>query len=368
MFLCVFFIAALEGSATWHITDTDIYQPLSRASVVLGHDGRIYMLDAKEKRIHIYSAEGKRLKSFGKNGKGPGEMTYPSQLFISKDALFLQDFGNQAVIRFDLDGNFVSQSKTASNSQIIRVANGWVYGNWHYFMGNHDPGVLYWADDDFKEEIELVNMRPEGFKPPNSGNISIDMSKAMPLNPAEDGPHLVVDSRGERVYLMHAGAKFKISVVDVRAKKVVDTIGKDWKRLPFNKEWGERSIAEKNKPKPNQQFPIKFKGIFPDYFPHAKDMVCFGDQLYLQQWTHDPDNKHQVKVLNHKGAEQEDAFPANVFSRIGGVFGDKVLVFTFNEEEDQAGVALCPKSELVSFLKANPLPVFEARGPVMIMR
>ena len=45
----------------------------------LGHrcGGRIYVADSCNHRIQVFSPEGKFLRSYGKAGTGPGELSYP---------------------------------------------------------------------------------------------------------------------------------------------------------------------------------------------------------------------------------------------------------------------------------------------------
>lgn len=57
-------------------------------------DGRIYLLDAKKFKIHIFSKEGTFISSFGKKGEGPGEIRNTqmgSQLYVVNNTIIYVD-------------------------------------------------------------------------------------------------------------------------------------------------------------------------------------------------------------------------------------------------------------------------------------
>ncbi|MDJ0836222.1 MAG: 6-bladed beta-propeller [Acidobacteriota bacterium] len=367
MFFWMLMTVMLEGGPLWHVTDTEIYSRLSSNKVKMARDGRVYVLDGQEKKIHIYGADGKLIKSFGEAGKGPGEMTYPFELILSEDALYVRDFGNVAVIRFDLDGNFVSQAHMRTNiTEIVKVKGGWFYGTWRFSFGRKDPGVLYWADENMENETEVLNLRPEGFKSDGNDGFVFKMGEAMALNPAEDNYHLVADTNGARAYLSHPGPKLKISVFDTESKSVLTTYTADWKRTPFNTDWGNALIERTNSKKPPRGLQLKFKADFPEYFPLVHHLEYWNDRLYVWRWKADPGKGMTLSVLDKAGKEIAADLPDTVAERLGGVVGGNALVLTFDGEEEAAGFALCPLTEVAAFVKANPIPEEESRGVVVI--
>ncbi|MCK4303327.1 MAG: hypothetical protein KAY24_03735 [Candidatus Eisenbacteria sp.] len=48
-------------------------------------DGNIYLLDTQLKTVHLISPEGNYLRSIGRGGEGPGELNYPTQMFLADD-------------------------------------------------------------------------------------------------------------------------------------------------------------------------------------------------------------------------------------------------------------------------------------------
>jgi hypothetical protein len=68
--------------------------------------GRVYILDAQLNHVHVYSPEGERLKTYFREGEGPGEIRNPSDLVVWPDGAMgvLQEFPGQ-LVRLDAAGN-----------------------------------------------------------------------------------------------------------------------------------------------------------------------------------------------------------------------------------------------------------------------
>jgi len=75
----------------------------------VGSDGNLWVPDTHYSRIIVMSPKGDVIKQFGKQGKGPGEFIYPSDIaFDSKGRVYISEFGdNDRVQVFDKDLNFL---------------------------------------------------------------------------------------------------------------------------------------------------------------------------------------------------------------------------------------------------------------------
>lgn len=79
--------------------------------------GDIYVLDFELKRVHVYDSTGSFLLSFGREGKGPGEFSFPSAIYIDKyDEIFIAD--RDEVDVFDLGGNYSKSFPIEATSAI----------------------------------------------------------------------------------------------------------------------------------------------------------------------------------------------------------------------------------------------------------
>jgi|GEM_PF-3722524 len=68
--------------------------------------GDLFVLDFEDKKIKKYDKDGKFITSFGNSGNGPGEYLSPSDIFLSKGNVYVNDVRQRSLIIFDDKGNF----------------------------------------------------------------------------------------------------------------------------------------------------------------------------------------------------------------------------------------------------------------------
>jgi ABC-type multidrug transport system ATPase subunit len=101
-------IYAPDGSISrkWLMPDTKIGKP---EGVCVLHDGRVVVCDTHYHRVVQFDADGKVVRTFGKEGQGPGEFIYP--VAVTKDAqenLYIAEYGsNDRVQKFTSEGRFL---------------------------------------------------------------------------------------------------------------------------------------------------------------------------------------------------------------------------------------------------------------------
>lgn len=93
------------------------------SSMAVDDNGTIYILDRKEANVKIFDKEGNFIKTIGKKGQGPGEMTYPYQIFItSRGEIMVDDSPSYSLLFFSKEGEFlksISTKKTVLLEPII---------------------------------------------------------------------------------------------------------------------------------------------------------------------------------------------------------------------------------------------------------
>lgn len=81
--------------------------------IALGQGGDVWVVSGFAPFVHQYRLDGSLLQSFGRNGPGPGEMTYPQGIFRTAEGnLRVWDPGKRALIDFLPDGTFAQRQLT----------------------------------------------------------------------------------------------------------------------------------------------------------------------------------------------------------------------------------------------------------------
>ena len=76
-------------------------------SVGADSSGNLYVLDAGNYRVSVFDRAGRHLRSFGRQGEGPGELTFPSDMAVTPAGeVAVYDFGRRALVHFDRNGSF----------------------------------------------------------------------------------------------------------------------------------------------------------------------------------------------------------------------------------------------------------------------
>ena len=91
--------------------EAESFFDVPRTGVAFGPSGQIHVLDAGNRRVRVFSSSGAPVRSFGREGEGPGEFQFPASLAVdSSGTITVLDFGRRALIRFDSSGTYRDQS------------------------------------------------------------------------------------------------------------------------------------------------------------------------------------------------------------------------------------------------------------------
>lgn len=109
------------------------------SDVTVARDGTLYVSQPQEKVVKVYSAAGRYLRSFGREGAGPGEFDRPSTLGWRGDTLWVADPAQGRISLFRPDGTFLrsiafSHTSRATDGRLqipgSLLADGSVLGWW----------------------------------------------------------------------------------------------------------------------------------------------------------------------------------------------------------------------------------------------
>jgi hypothetical protein len=90
------------------------FYQVSTSGLAFDVRGRIYVLDAGNLRVQVFSEAGEYIRTIGREGEGPGEFRGPSSLVIDPSGtLTVHDFPARAIMRFDSSGIYLDQHPAA---------------------------------------------------------------------------------------------------------------------------------------------------------------------------------------------------------------------------------------------------------------
>ncbi len=72
---------------------------------LVASDGRFYVLDSKSYNVNVFSASGRRIRTFGRQGEGPGEFSSPTELSVDGNRVVVGE-SNRRISIFDTTGTF----------------------------------------------------------------------------------------------------------------------------------------------------------------------------------------------------------------------------------------------------------------------
>ena len=196
-------------------------------------DGNIYILDYSSESLKKFDKEGKFVKSIGRRGQGPGELSYPSFVAIYDDTLSVMCGRLRKVSRFTLEGEFINDKKlemeiqlpkTYDNKNVIGYINTVDEENQSFEFS------LSLLNKDFNITIffEKINIR---FQDLSSGKVK-QSDLLIPFVPANGKVYLSENDENQ----------YKINEYDLTGKKTA-TIKKEYRKIKNSEEEQEANKA-----------------------------------------------------------------------------------------------------------------------------
>jgi streptogramin lyase len=96
--------------------------------ITFGPDGRLFISDGYGNgRVLEYTSEGKRVRTWGSKGTGPGQFQVPHGIATDGRMLFVADRQNSRIQRFDLDGHYQGEWKEVGRPFALKMEGGWLW-------------------------------------------------------------------------------------------------------------------------------------------------------------------------------------------------------------------------------------------------
>lgn len=121
--------------------------------------GDIVVADAGNHRLDVFDAIGRKVRSLGREGRGPGEFSHPSWVGVHDDTLLVWDMAQSRLTRFDTAGTLIGTDPPVTDlSSFARV------------VGRREDGSLLvaasasgdWRTGAYRDRLLILWMRPDG--------------------------------------------------------------------------------------------------------------------------------------------------------------------------------------------------------------
>ena len=287
--------------------DTEKEEMVQIGLTDLGHyfdvdiDGNIYLVVPKSKKniIFKFDRNGIPISSFGRYGKGPGEIIsrpFPP-LFIttnSNDELMVTNFYGRNLVYFSKEGGFLKAVKLESNLFVVTpLQNGnlLVYGQpkGSFSFGYGTPLII--CDENFNVIKELgLRKMPSEFEENRIKGIYYTLSWAI----SED-----------MIYVGKQEEGYEIKVYDLDGH-LIRKIKKEYIAVPITEEYKMRYLAIYENFKR-----LLNKFYFPQNFPPYHSFFS--------------DGKGRLYVMTYEEGEQPGEYIYDIFNRDGGFISRKSI-------------------------------------------
>lgn len=260
------------------------------AGLAVASDGRIFVLDLKDKKLKIFDSTGEMLKELGREGQGPGEWLIPAGLQLLFDqTLIVNDGGNRKLIFMDLEGNILGEISYAKKQMMLRVT---IFEDGSNCLGvemgmaadgmSYDIAVY---DGEFNQLFKIDSLQ----MPLPFGDVKI--------NPFESLYDYSIDPQGNIIYGRGTDYEIKYFTKEGKLFRIV------------RKEYRPQRISEKDKEDILKMIPetpginLKERIVFPQNFPAFSSLFLDEeDRLYVRTYERGkaPDT-YVVDVFNAEG-------------------------------------------------------------------
>lgn len=281
--------------------------------------GNIYILDRIKYKVFKYDPKGSFIKSFGRQGHGPGEFIQPGTINVRKDTLYVTEIRSYKISKFNLDGEFI-EDKKYPDIQNFPFAPSKFGKNYITFGATKntvtDEGKkirsyetsLYDRNFDFIKNLHIIE-----FEPPAEG---------VEYDPSEKGIKAAASDINAYVY-EHSKTQYKIDVYEINGNKVREI----WKRHARVRRPEEEHIKNVET---WAKWGIKYKSEF------INSIYQLRTDKYNRLWVSGPANKEEE-------GQYYDIFENDIFiNRIKPVMeegygmlflGDKIIGYNSNENK-----------------------------------
>ena len=206
LLLCLWGLEGAETRRTFQspgeVTEEFLNAPYSAD---FSSDGRLYVADRNNSRIHVWNADGTYKKAFGEQGEGPGELFFPMKIEATDSELYVWNARLEMSV-FDLDGKYLRSFRlTGKNVRNFAVLNpNLILIAYQRFLSATDSRVTFDLIDAKGEQVrEVKDFKNDMFLAPIEGNNNTTLKAFGPeadIQEAGDGTWYFGFSNEKKLY------------------------------------------------------------------------------------------------------------------------------------------------------------------------
>jgi hypothetical protein len=298
----------------------------SLRSLQIDDKGNVYVLDAKDKKVKVFGAEGSCLYEFGKFGQGPGEFQSPTDIFLYGETVSVFDFRNKRDCQYSLAGEHLGDVDLRSLPGMFRPeaedADA-MYGNLiEYAEDGRDILKLIKYDKKTKSLTTISEVKVEqAFSSLNLLRVTFK------LRLRTDKTLVWVYPENYVIYLMTGDGK-KVKEI-VRKYNPVEVTSEDKDKLLIEIfGWKEIIIPD-------------FNIVWPKYFPPVSSLLVDEGNNYIYVETNEKNKQGEIKydVFDDNGNFRDSFYHAEPIRQIKNNMAYAVL-------EDAEGFPIIKQYEI----------------------
>lgn len=254
-------------------------------SVQVDDEENIYVLDAKYIKVKVYDKSGKHIRSFGKIGQGPGEFGWPARMVMRTDGkIAILDSRNRRFSYYSREGECLKEFNHAEYGNFIRAwpdSRGFVYCDVMAYSETSRISKLVKFDAEFNRVSELAEME--------------DKRNLMEINPILY--RIVYNVLPDDRVIWARNLEYCIHVVD-SSGKLVKKIYKDYDPVTIPEAEKERIKKEYSR----EGFPPTLKIVFPKKYPPIYYLLGDDKgRIYVRTYTQNDEGLLKWDVFDEEG-------------------------------------------------------------------
>jgi hypothetical protein len=259
----------------------------SASKIAVDNDGKIYVGDIRRGCIRVFDQTGVYIRTIGRRGQGPGELSWVGSIAISQNGKELVVGDNGKLIVFDLQGRFIRSIATKG------LSSGFADGR----------GNIYLSIDDIRERRSIYRVLS-----PDATTVLADIAtipQPSDFNMYSPRAYWILDRQGRLIFGYPKIYEISLFDEDFRAVK---RIRRAYEPAKVTDE--DRKLYLKRSNPPGVSGPPKV----PCPSVHAAFRGLFGDdhgRLFVQTWERTPDGKQDIHDVYDADGRFIGQFPLN---------------------------------------------------------